>query len=157
MNMENQVSKTKRAKLIIDESLLDCIAQHGKRQYPHEACGIILGKVEENENEIVFISNEVKEAKNLSDNPIRFILDPLDFIRIQDEADKKNLEIIGIYHTHPDHPPIASQYDLEAAVDGLFYLIMSIINGQKGDFMGWFLDFEGSRKKFVQSQVIVKK
>jgi hypothetical protein len=50
MNMENQVSKTKRAKLIIDESLLDCIAQHGKRQYPHEAVEY-LGKVEENENE----------------------------------------------------------------------------------------------------------
>ncbi len=157
MNMEKQASKTKRAKLIIDENLIESIAQHGKRQYPHEACGIILGKTEENEKEIVFISSEVKEAKNLSDNPIRFILDPLDFIRIQDEADKKNLDIIGIYHTHPDHPPIASQYDLEAAVEGIFYLIMSIVKGERGDFMGWFLNFEGNRKKFVQSQVIVEK
>ncbi len=151
------LQKNKEAKLAINENLLEFIAQHGKRQYPHEACGIILGKIEENENEIVFFSSEVKEAKNLSDNPIRFILDPLDFIRIQDEADKKNLDIIGIYHTHPDHPPIASQYDLEAAVDGLFYLIMSIINGERGDFMGWFLNFEGNTKKFVQSKVIVKK
>jgi proteasome lid subunit RPN8/RPN11 len=154
--MSSQVAKKNKAKLIISEDLLESIAEHGKKQYPHEACGIILGQIEEEDEEITFIGSEIREAKNLSDNPIRFVLDPLDFMRIQDEADKRKLEIVGIYHTHPDHPPIASQYDLEAAVDGLFYLIMSIIKGKRGDFMGWFLNFDGNRKKFVQSPIIVK-
>jgi proteasome lid subunit RPN8/RPN11 len=139
--------------LIISKEHIEFIGKHGEEAYPHEACGIILGHIEDNKDNILFITKDLKRAKNLSDNPLRFYLDPKDFLRIQEEADKEGLEIIGIYHTHPDHPPIASQYDLESAIEGLFYLILSILGGKPANFKGWVLD-QGSRvKKFVESEV----
>lgn len=130
-------------RLVLPEDISQYIFEDGKRRYPHEACGIILGAIENN----VFIPKEVHKAKNLSDDPIRFLMDPKDFIRIQEYADKKNLEIIGIYHTHPDHPPIASQYDLQAAVEGLVYIIMSIWEMKKGDSKAYILC---ERNRFVE-------
>ncbi|MCS7214227.1 MAG: M67 family metallopeptidase [Candidatus Calescibacterium sp.] len=127
-------------KVILPQHIIEFIAQDGKERYPNEACGIILGQFGQN----VFISKEAQKAKNLSDNPIRFILDPMDFLRIQDYADKNNLEIIGVYHTHPDHPPIASQYDLQSAVDGLVYVIMSIWDGKMGDIKSFVLSQDGN-------------
>lgn len=138
-------------KVIISEEHLDFIFKDGMERYPHESCGLILGDIKEN----TFICQEIHKAKNLSDNPIRFILDPVDFIKIQEYADRKNIEIIGVYHTHPDHPPIASQYDLEAAVDGLVYIIMSVWNGNKrGDTKAYILT---EKRTFIEIPIEIKK
>ena len=145
----------KKSKLILRRRSLDFIGEHGRDAYPHEACGLILGHTEEGEDEIVFICRDLRRARNLSDNPYRFKLSPEDFMKIQDEADKLGLEIIGVYHTHPDHPPIASQFDLESAIDGLFYIIMSVHHGKPGDSKGWILDAEGEKRKFVEAEIQV--
>lgn len=144
-----------RGKLILRKEHIEFIGEHGAEAYPYEACGLILGKIEEKENETIFLSKVLKRARNLSDNPYRFILSPEDFMKIQDEADKIGLEIIGVYHTHPDHPPIASQFDLESAIEGLFYIIMSVRDGKPSDFKGWLLHSENKIKKFVESEVEV--
>lgn len=133
-------------KIVMKRELLDLILEDGKKRYPAEACGIILGKVQDN----VFVARELRSARNLSDDPIRFILDPRDFMRIQEEADKSGLEIIGIYHTHPEHPPIASQYDLEAAIEGLVYVIMSVWKDGLGDAKAYVLS---EKRTFVEIQM----
>ncbi len=147
--------------LLIKKEHIDFIVRDGVARYPFEACGLMLGKIGERVEKIkddsgrkelkmrIFEVKKVREGRNLSDNSIRFILDPHDFLRIQDEADKEGLDIIGVYHTHPDHPPIASQYDIEAAIDGWFYLIVSIYSGKMQGMRGWVLDGE----KFVSAQV----
>ncbi|GBD03805.1 hypothetical protein HRbin19_01102 [bacterium HR19] len=147
----------KKSVLVISKEHIDFVGKHGEEAYPGEACGIILGHIEDKEDGIFFITKDLKRAKNLSDNPLRFYLDPKDFLQIQEEADKNGLEIIGIYHTHPDHPPIASQYDLESAIEGLFYLILSILGGKPANFKGWVLDQESKVRKFVESEVRVIK
>ncbi len=146
-------TSAKNAILIIPKEFINFIGEHGKQEYPHEACGIILGIIEESGEASLFRAHKIVRAVNLSDNPFRFVMDPMDFLRAQDEADKNNIEIIGIYHTHPDHPPAASQYDLEAAIEGLFYLIVSVRNGEPKDYKGWILD--PSNKAFIEAQVQV--
>lgn len=136
----NTKSLMRKYRVSLPSSIAEYIFMDGVERYPNEACGIILGRVIDD----VFTPKEAHKAKNLSDNPIRFILDPKDFIKIQDYADRNNLEIIGIYHTHPDHPPIASQYDLQAAVEGLVYIIMSIWERKKGDTKAFILSDHNS-------------
>ena len=147
--------RKKRAKLVLKREHLDFIGEHGADEYPHEACGLMLGHIKESEAEIIFICDTLRRARNLSDNPYRFNLSPQDFMKIQDEADEKGFEIIGVYHTHPDHPPIASQFDLESAIEGLFYIIMSVRDGKPAEFKGWVLDSEGEKRKFVEAEISI--
>src|SRR2546429_8423165 len=78
---------------------------------------------------------EVKRARNIVVDRARdrYEIDPRDHIRIQREADAAGLDIVGYYHTHPDHPAQASRFDTERAWAGYVYLIMAVHHGTPGD------------------------
>jgi proteasome lid subunit RPN8/RPN11 len=105
------------------------IQEHGAAGYPDEICGIMLGPPGER------TVSQVKRARNIivERSRDRYEIDPLDHIRIQREADAAGLDIIGYYHSHPDHPARASVFDTERAWAGYVYVIVSIENGNPVD------------------------
>ena len=108
---------------------LQSIKAHGAQGYPHEICGIMIGRSSEGR------VTEVRRARNIIVERARdrYEIDPRDHIRIQREADTAGLDIVGYYHSHPDHRAQASRFDTERAWAGYVYLIVSIENGKPVD------------------------
>ena len=104
--------------LKIDNVQMEAIRQHGARDYPGECCGVMLGKTNGVCKEVV----EIVPLKNLRNDPARaqellpvdepgreternrFLIDPLDQLRVEKDARARGLEVLGYYHSHPDHP-----------------------------------------------------
>jgi proteasome lid subunit RPN8/RPN11 len=92
--------------------------------YPHETCGLFIGQ----KTEAGWTVSEVTQAGNLNTERAedRFQLDPKDFMATDNRAREMKQEIIGIWHSHPDHPAAPSPTDLEAAWEGYSYLIAKV-------------------------------
>jgi proteasome lid subunit RPN8/RPN11 len=130
----------------IQQAHLDQIAGHGKRGYPYEVCGVLLGKWGAGRVERV----EEMENRETEQPKIRYQIDPADHHRLEQAAAKDRLAIVGYYHTHPDHPPRPSPTDLARAVatgglsDGMFHIVMSVEKGERTAApCGWFFRFDG--------------
>jgi proteasome lid subunit RPN8/RPN11 len=123
----------------IEGGALDSIRAHGAEGYPHEICGIMLGPHGEGR------VTEVRRARNIIVERARdrYEIDPRDHIRIQREADAAGLDIVGYYHSHPDHPAQASRFDTERAWAGYVYLIVSIAGGKPVDQNGFVAEKDG--------------
>ena len=113
----------------IANSALESIRAHGAEGYPHEICGIMLGPRGEG------AVTEVRRARNIIVERARdrYEIDPRDTIRVQREADDAGEDIIGYYHSHPDHPAHASVFDEERSWAGPVYLIVSCVDGKVVD------------------------
>lgn len=109
----------------------------GERGYPYEICGLLLGKAGET-REIT----EVLECGNLNKlkPETRYDMDPKDYMKGEVLARQKGLDVVGIFHSHPDHPDKASETDRQAAWPGFSYVIMSIQNGKFASMKSWVLD-----------------
>ena len=115
--------------LKLGQSHYDSIRQHGEQTYPHECCGVLLGQFE---NEVRVVTSMVRCGNTRTDSPkSRYNIDPKELVRIQREARERNEEIIGFYHSHPDHPAHWSETDLaEAHWFGCSYVITSVEKGR---------------------------
>ncbi|MCP4358272.1 MAG: hypothetical protein GY796_09685, partial [Chloroflexi bacterium] len=90
---------------------------------------------------------QVKRATNQNqDRTDRFVISGEEFAQTQIAADKAELDIIGIYHSHPDWPPIPSQTDMESAWEEVYYLIASVHDGMPFNTNVWRLADEGLRR-----------
>lgn len=119
----------------INRTALDAIREHAAEGYPNEICGIMIGPPKTN------FATEVRRAGNIigqrrsrwewtAERTVdRYELDPLDQIRVEREARLAGLDIIGYYHSHPDHPARASITDSELSYSGYVYVIVSVDNG----------------------------
>ena len=136
--------------LKINSLLLKAIKTQAQRDYPYETCGIMIGK-EENGARIV---QEIYPVPNINKDrkADRYEIDPRDYMMVEEYADSKGLQIVGIYHSHPDHPDMASKTDEERAFENLSYLIVSV---QKGEPVS-YKSFELLGKKLVQEEVVVE-
>jgi len=121
----------------VQRSAMEAIEAHGAEGYPDEICGLMLGT-----NRMV---TEVRRARNIivERSRDRYEIDPLDQIRIQREADAAGLDIVGYYHSHPDHPAQASRFDTERAWAGYVYVIVSIEKGKPVDANAFVTDQDG--------------
>ena len=123
----------------IARAALDAIRSHGGEGYPHEICGVMVGP------RGARLVTEVKRARNIVIERARdrYEIDPRDHIRIQREADAANMDIVGYYHSHPDHPAQASRFDTERAWAGYVYLIVAVHQGQPVDANAFVADKDG--------------
>ncbi|MFZ1675931.1 MAG: M67 family metallopeptidase [Saprospiraceae bacterium] len=128
----------------IDFEILEAIQSQLESSYPHEACGFILGHEHKGKRRITK-SIEV-ENKSVENQRRRFIIDPLDYMKVERQALKEGLILLGIYHSHPDHPAIPSIHDLEFAQPFFSYLIHSINSGKLTDTRSYRLQ----NGKFVE-------
>src|SRR2546429_8892981 len=108
---------------------MDAIRVHGAEGYPNEICGVMVGPRGDR------TVTETKRARNIIVERARdrYEIDPRDHIRIQREADAANMDIVGYYPSHPDHPAQASRLDTERAWAGYVDLIVAVHDGHPVD------------------------
>lgn len=115
--------------LRIPQAALDSLRRHGEETYPHECCGVLLGAFQGDDRTV----REVVRAGNTRLDALhnRYNIDPGELVRIQRQARERGLEIVGFYHSHPDHPAHWSATDLaEAHWVGCSYVITSVEKGK---------------------------
>ncbi len=108
----------------------ESLRKHGEETYPHECCGVLLGQLDDAGIRIV---TSVARAGNTRTDSLhnRYNIDPKDLIRIQREGRQRGEDIVGFYHSHPDHPAKWSVTDLaEAHWFGCSYVITSVDKGK---------------------------
>jgi len=106
------------------------IRRHGEETYPHECCGVLLGRFEENGTRVVTATARCGNTRTDSAHN-RYNIDPKELIRIQREGRERDEDIVGFYHSHPDHPAQWSKTDLaEAHWLGCSYVITSVEKGK---------------------------
>jgi proteasome lid subunit RPN8/RPN11 len=109
----------------------------GERGYPFEICGFMFGNAGEQR-----LVTEVFECGNLNKlkPETRYDMDPKDYMKGEALARQKGLDVVGIFHSHPDHPDKASETDRQAAWQGFSYVIMSIQKGKFASMKSWVLN-----------------
>jgi proteasome lid subunit RPN8/RPN11 len=116
--------------LKITKQEFDALRAHGEETYPHECCGVLLGRgAGEAERRVIEV---VRCGNTRDDRPQdRYHIDPRELVRIQRQGRERHLDIVGFYHSHPDHPARWSQTDFaEAHWIGCSYVITSVENGR---------------------------
>ncbi len=138
--------------LILDRELQLAINSHGLESYPYEGCGLMLGSVTNDANVVQAIYPVQNAWENQEERRVRFRIAELDIIDAELAAEEHGLDIIGVFHSHPDHPPEASARDLAwAAWTGYSYLITEIRGGSPGLSRSWQL--LPDRSGFVEEEV----
>jgi len=117
--------------LRLSKFLLDQLRTHGEETYPHECCGVLLGQADL-ENNARTATLAVRCGNARSDSPHnRYHIDSRELIAAQKLARERGEDIVGFYHSHPDHPARWSQTDLaEAHWIGCSYVITSVAKGK---------------------------
>jgi proteasome lid subunit RPN8/RPN11 len=106
------------------------LRRHGEETYPHECCGVLLGQTNDDGSRVV--TSTARCGNTRTDSPEnRYHIDPRELIRIQREGRERGEDIVGFYHSHPDHPAHWSKTDLaEAHWIGCSYVITSVEKGK---------------------------
>jgi len=141
--------------ITLTQEHLDRIRKHAESTYPDECCGAVLGMFNPNSNgaadrtavTLLPIDNQRKDGEAYH----RFLITPKDFMHCEKEARKQGLELIGFYHSHPDHPARPSQYDLEHAFPIYSYIIVSVQNGKSDIIASWIM--QDDRSQFNEEQM----
>jgi proteasome lid subunit RPN8/RPN11 len=130
------------AQLKISSELADKIRSHGAQTYPHECCGALLGRDAEVGDRRVY--REIHALHPLvnrrDDSPNnRFSVTSQDVLDAEKAARQQGLEVVGWYHSHPDHPARPSQYDRDHAWPWYSYIIVSVANRIPEELTSWRL------------------
>jgi proteasome lid subunit RPN8/RPN11 len=142
--------------LIISGSAYASLRQHGEETYPHECCGVLLGCFEDDGTKTV--ARIAPCGNTREDSPHnRYHIDPKELISIQREGRERGEDIVGFYHSHPDHPAQWSPTDLaEAHWLGCSYVITSVKKGKAAVTNAFELrGSDESDKKFADEELAV--
>lgn len=147
---------------------LKLIQAHAESTYPNECCGLLLGTIKPScglldktladvrstdnawgskPNDLVSFDSDLTKTRRE-----RYWIAPEDLLANQRSARDRGLEIIGVYHSHPDHPAIPSKLDRDLAWPQYSYLIVSVQNGTSQDLTNWVLD---DNHKFQPEEILV--
>jgi proteasome lid subunit RPN8/RPN11 len=138
--------------LSIPKELLTRIHQHGEQAYPDEGAGLLLGETngsEQQVSEIMFLTNVREEGARHN----RYQLSPQDYLMGEELADRMRLDVLGVFHSHPDHPNRPSEFDRQWAWPNFSYLITSVAQGKAVESRSWRLDED--RESFSEEKVEV--
>ena len=141
--------------LILSEPLLKEIEEFALANYPQEGCGLLLGTLIDGENRVHMIHPVPNSWEVESEKVIRFRIDDRDMLDAEFAASDRGLDVIGVFHSHPEHPPIASSRDLSWATwPGYSYLITEVRSGKPGTSRSWQL--RGDRTGFDEETITVR-
>ncbi|MDR1577109.1 MAG: M67 family metallopeptidase [Deltaproteobacteria bacterium] len=114
------------------------IVMDAQKAWPEEGCGLLLGRQEQERRTIAKLLS-LTNAREDQARRNRFLITPEDFIQAELAALKLGLDILGIYHSHPDQPAIPSEFDRQWALPFYSYVIVSIVGGQFAAIASWRL------------------
>jgi len=121
--------------------------------YPNEGGGFLLGT---QENDAIRIAGiiQVENTFAAEEQFHRYAMTPLDWARLEDEADERGLTLVGYYHSHPDSPAVPSIYDRDHALPNFTYIITSVHSGPKSvEQRVWQL--RADRSQFDEGELII--
>ena len=120
-------------RLIVNASIDAEIRRHGEETYPHECCGALVGTGNQ-VSATVALPNTTEEGPRR-----RFMVRPTDYRVAEQKASELGAELLGFYHSHPDHPARPSQYDLDHAWPTFAYIIVAVAQGKSEAMTVWYL------------------
>jgi proteasome lid subunit RPN8/RPN11 len=123
--------------LVIETGLLAEIYRHGEIAYPEEGAGFLLGT--DGEARQVTSILPLANSRQGDARRNRYLITPLDYLAAEKEADRAGLTLLGVFHSHPDHPDQPSDYDREWAQPWFSYLITSVYKGKAVESRSWRL------------------
>lgn len=131
--------------ITLDAAVVEAIRAHGRQTYPNECCGALIGR-DGNVVEAFALPNTTEEGPRR-----RFLVRPSDYRSAEAHATERGAELLGFYHSHPDHPAQPSQYDLDHAWPFFSYVIISVREGEAKDMRSWRL--REDRSQFDEEHV----
>ena len=135
-------------KLKIYPLVIETIENHALETYPEECCGFLYGT----EGDVREISHAGKATNIKSENKRkRFEIDPLEYLQAEKYAMANNLELLGIYHSHPDHPAVPSEHDLKQAAGYFSYIIVSVRKNKINNIRSWQLN---DQHEFEEEEIL---
>jgi proteasome lid subunit RPN8/RPN11 len=134
--------------LLLRPAIGESLADAARRGYPREVCGLLVGR----RSGAAIDVERAEPATNLEEERAadRYRLDPRDFLAIDAAARRDGLDVVGVWHTHPDHPAEPSSTDLQAAWPDYLYLIISVARGETVQLRAWEL----SEGRFVERPIV---
>jgi proteasome lid subunit RPN8/RPN11 len=124
----------------LSTALAEDIRRQGELAYPAECCGVLAG----NPGEVKEVSRLVPVPNRRTDDPHRYLISPDDLRRAEAELRLAGLEVLGSYHSHPDHPAAPSAFDTEHAWPWYSYVIVRVVRGRAAELTSWVLDEDRS-------------
>ncbi len=124
-------------KIILSHTIKDELSRHAIEVYPNECCGFLIGR-NRNDRRVTNL-HRVRNARE-DDLHKRFLIDPSDYQKAEKFAEERDLDLLGVYHSHPDHPAEPSEHDRRSALPWFSYIIVSVQNGSVDDLRSWRLD-----------------
>ena len=134
----------------ITKAVVDAIKRHGRETYPEEGCGYLLGP-DATPRRI----DEFRVARNIEteDRALRYRVDPAETLAVTKELSGTGREILGFYHSHPDHPARPSVTDLDRGFTWYTYVIVAVEKGKPVDLRAWTLDDRDGARMFREVEV----
>jgi proteasome lid subunit RPN8/RPN11 len=136
-------------RLMILPRHLQTITRHGEGSYPEECCGFLIGRSDGGTTvveRVLSVGNERQESRHN-----RYLISPETVLAANKEARSLGFDVVGYYHSHPDHPARPSEFDRDHAWPGLSYLIISVQGGKLADTRSWRLSDD--RERFEEEAV----
>lgn len=137
--------------LQLTEELLTQIHAHGEQAYPEEGAGFLLGAYEDNAKREVTAIFPLANSREDEARHNRYLITPEDYLKAELAADGLGLSLIGVFHSHPDHPNRPSEFDREWAQPYFSYVITSVQSGKAIESRSWRLVED--RSKFEEEEI----
>src|SRR5258705_5473093 len=134
--------------IIIEPLAKQLMTADAVKTFPDECCGFLFG-IEKRDDRLItdiLIVNNAKEG----DKKRRFEISPKDYMKAEQYAEKNNLQLLGVYHSHPDHPAVPSEHDRAAAQPWFSYIIISVIDRKADAIRSWRLN---ENKQFEKKRI----
>ena len=131
--------------------LLAQIHAHGEQAYPEEGAGFLLGAYDDNNKREVTTIFPLANSREEEARHNRYLITPEDYLKAELEADRLGLSLIGVFHSHPDHPNRPSEFDREWAQPFFSYIITSVQSGKAMESCSWRLTED--RTKFEKEEI----
>jgi proteasome lid subunit RPN8/RPN11 len=138
--------------LVLPRALLRQIREHGEAHYPEEGAGLLLGRIQASQRlaaRLLPLDNSFEATARGR----RYRLSANDLVTAEEEADRLGLDILGVYHSHPDHPPRPSEFDREWALPFYSYVITSVHSGDAVESRSWRLTDD--RSAMVEEELVI--
>ena len=133
--------------LTLSKTLFNEISTHAEAEYPHECCGGLIGTIDGDNKivtQVVPIENNWEDTGDETKTR-RFMITSDDYRQLERKASDENAQLLGFYHSHPDHPPEPSETDLKFAWPFFSYPILSVHKGVRDCMKSYELDLESNR------------
>lgn len=138
--------------VLISQAVLDQIWQHGEAAYPEEGAGLLLGSDANGLRQVLAILPLTNARENTARHN-RYLITAQEMLQGEQEAMRLGMEIVGIFHSHPDHPNQPSEFDREWALPWYSYVITSVAQGTAQGSRSWRL--QDDRSQFLEETLLV--